>query len=406
MATVMESTSTPAGFKGHVLLVTDDELRAILARPAAFYVVERSCLDGPHRQAPLPPEHVIFSAGKDRTHWLLSGEVPGVQPDGTVPLAFLDRGGTEVEVDTKFTLGEGREWICRSARCFGLEDERAIRAAVTRLDEAALRRKGGEDCVGEWKDLRQLLEREEAGHPMFVAGNVCFRMSLAQLPVFRPSYLEREKKRAEHVSGQLPPALRTGGMPVGGEPFIGFGQGPARAFLSTELEALDLAGADASLIKKWRLAMSQKRGLLAYERMSLDEVHGEAAELFRTGYYGPDEIVEILDENHTAPLERIQLAVKVEGEIAALQRSTWPDITDCDRLFRAFDRLRGTGFVVLERTGAEVSEGYEVVGETVIEGKAAGPRSFCFFYGQALDRAIEVRVFWQCRPRSEARALL
>ena len=76
----------------------------------------------------------------------------------------------------------------------------------------------------------------------------------------------------------------------------------------------------------------------------LDEEAKDAiAVLTRSGFYEPETIVEIVCEDLFEPGEADEAEVSaiVEGEFRTLERekTTWPAVTDCDRLDQAFEAI-------------------------------------------------------------------
>jgi PAS domain-containing protein len=361
-------------FVDHVLMASDDEIRAVLAAPAAFYVIRRHG-DGPSQRLDVAKEDFVALPELDALHWLLSGQLPGAGDE--TPAAFLARGGRRVSFAADVRVDDGRRWRCEGARAFERDREGAILAAIDAADRDAFLRKGGKKRLKELEALGRLLAREEG--VLLVAANACLRVPTGSLPVFDPPYPEREDG-----GGDVPSALLEGGEPIGGTSCYGFGLGPARAHLSATLAGLDLKKAPPELVRKVQAAIRDGMGLIAYPRMALDDLYAEAASRIRVGYLDRGDIIEELEDLFEPP-SAVEVAVDVELATAALARSTWPETTDCDRLLAAFEQLRGQGFVALEHAGFESSTAYDLVAEGVAE----GTRPYCFFHQQSIWRALD-----------------
>ncbi len=81
-----------------------------------------------------------------------------------------------------------------------------------------------------------------------------------------------------------------------------------------------------------------------------------------------------------------EISVKLEDE------KTWPAVTDCDRLSRAFDILNANGIVSLESAGYTISDGWDEYREAVhaleLKGISEPVRGGCFYHEQDLERAV------------------
>jgi hypothetical protein len=438
--------------EGHVVVASDEEVHALHAHPHVFYLGIAE--NGQRREVALAPGSSVILRELDAMHWLVSGELPG-ETGPTHPLAFLRRGGVSIDVPTQYVLEDGRRWECNSARYFSPDECRESLVAVRSLDQDGLKRKGGELSLNEWQKICGLLGSEDQTTRFVVAGNVCMRLPVDNLPIFNPPLASREKERSQHAKGSLPAVMRSGGIALAGDDFLGFGAGPARAFLAGALAALDMTGASPAVEKCWRAARAQGKAMIVYSRLSKRELYDSALHWLRLGYFDAEEIVDQLGEEFDDPPEALARAVTATNAILALDRSRWPAITDCDRLFAALDRLREEGFLVLEYAGFLVDHAYGLVEQSLKEG-GVDVRSFCFFHQQCILRAcegggldvyfgearrsgngvemnvssavgerivkvmaehglaaewdgrgetpIEIRMVWKCRPRRERRA--
>ncbi len=114
-----------------------------------------------------------------------------------------------------------------------------------------------------------------------------------------------------------------------------------------------------------------------------------------SGEYDADEVVLLIedqlgeddevDEGWLHELIQTELAAKREAE------KTWPEVTDCDRLDRAFLALEQQGVIALRLAGYTQSDGLEEVEDAYRE--AGGNKSkyagHCFFTEQDQEGALD-----------------
>jgi hypothetical protein len=374
-----------SAFEGHVVVATNEEIEAIRALPSACYGPLVAGAEA-QREVRLAAGSTLVLQNVDAMHWLLSGELPGTEGPAN-PCAILQRGGETIEAEVRYVFEDGTRWACGSARCFSPEAQREALAAISNLDEAALRRKGGEVSVAQWRRLCELLGVEDPATRFVVASSVCMRLAVGDLPMFNPALPAREKRRGRHARGSLPDAIAARGVAIGGESFVGFGAGPARAFRSERLEELAGAALAPAVEKLRKAAKRDGKGLIAYERLANDSLYTLASYWLGLGYFDADEVRDQLGEETDATEEVIAMAVAATCAILELERSTWPAVTDCDRLFAALDRLRAEGFLVFEYAGFVVDQGYELVEQAMAGEAVEARRPFCFFHQQCILRA-------------------
>ena len=82
-----------------------------------------------------------------------------------------------------------------------------------------------------------------------------------------------------------------------------------------------------------------------------------------------------------------------EFRLKAQEEATWPALTDCDRVDRAFERLRDQGIVALHYAGYTMSDGLDDVAQVAAEssGRFWG---YCFYHGQDVERAVASGDLW------------
>ena len=125
------------------------------------------------------------------------------------------------------------------------------------------------------------------------------------------------------------------------------------------------------------------------ERQALEYVR----RYVRSGFYRPSEVVRIVGDDvfgGDIPRERLRQLVEAEVERLRVEQQSWPAVTDCDRLDRAFAALEADGILALHNAGltnsdgiTEVSERYRAAG-----GTASGVAGYCFYHGQDVEHAL------------------
>lgn len=114
-----------------------------------------------------------------------------------------------------------------------------------------------------------------------------------------------------------------------------------------------------------------------------------------TGEYEADEIPLLIEDNLgidddvDAGWLRDAIAKEVAAKRAAEQ--TWPAVTDCDRLDRAFQALERQDVIALHRAGLTQSDGLDEVEEDyrAAGGEASGYAGHCFYTEQDQQGALD-----------------
>ena len=111
-----------------------------------------------------------------------------------------------------------------------------------------------------------------------------------------------------------------------------------------------------------------------------------------------DEAIEVLLEEHEgADQDTVERLAQAEIEAAFADhlsaQATWPKITDCDRLDRAFDVLNEGGIVARHDFTCCQNCGFAEIGEEIAEAIKAGidVTGFTFYHAQDTDHATEGR---------------
>src|SRR5215470_2473451 len=109
-----------------------------------------------------------------------------------------------------------------------------------------------------------------------------------------------------------------------------------------------------------------------------------------SGFYGADDIQEMIGEvlEHAADEAMLRAAVEPELATKANAEKTWPRVTDCDRLDAVFAELDREGIIALQNAGFTISDGHSDVGERLAERDRDQVKGYCFYHGQDLERAV------------------
>ena len=123
-------------------------------------------------------------------------------------------------------------------------------------------------------------------------------------------------------------------------------------------------------------------------------------QLVWSGFHGPDDIVEIIDEAVFEPgqIDHGWLRAEIDEAFREKQAEerTWPEVTDCDRLDHVFDALEAQGILSLQNAGYTQGDGLADVAQFYNEagGEQSGIEGYCFYTGQDLERVMESGQLW------------
>jgi hypothetical protein len=108
------------------------------------------------------------------------------------------------------------------------------------------------------------------------------------------------------------------------------------------------------------------------------------------------EEVAILIEENLGPEDEVDqdwLEKEIRREFAAKRKAekTWPKVTDCDRLDRAFEALQRQGVIALHMAGLTQTDGLEEVEDAYREagGKKSKYAGHCFYTTQDQEGALD-----------------
>jgi len=130
----------------------------------------------------------------------------------------------------------------------------------------------------------------------------------------------------------------------------------------------------------------------------MDSVKIEMAEdikdLITSGFYNKEETIdEIKDIFYNEPLDESWINEMAEKEYnkRLAEQSSWPAVTDFDKLARVFDQLNTSGIIALHKAGNTRQDGEEDTREMHQElaGKGIKTTGYCFYHTQDMDRAID-----------------
>ena len=110
-----------------------------------------------------------------------------------------------------------------------------------------------------------------------------------------------------------------------------------------------------------------------------------------SGFYSAEQIDSMIDDvlepDCDAAMLRNCVAIEVDLKLSA--ETGWPATTDCDRLDRAFRDLHEQGICALGNAGYTMSDGYSEISEATANPPPGHYKSYCFYHGQDIERAIE-----------------
>lgn len=125
-----------------------------------------------------------------------------------------------------------------------------------------------------------------------------------------------------------------------------------------------------------------------------EDVNQEIETLVRSGFYDGNHLHQILSEELYAPgeLPEIELKEAIKHAFAKLnkEKESWEDVTDCDRLDKAFSALSSRGVIAMQNAGYTNSDGYDDF-LTAYENSPdkSSVRGYCYYHGQDLERAVK-----------------
>jgi hypothetical protein len=112
-----------------------------------------------------------------------------------------------------------------------------------------------------------------------------------------------------------------------------------------------------------------------------------------SGQYDEEEVALLIEVQCQGNGEWLRQEIGREFEIKRKAEETWPEVTDFDRLDRAFTILEAQGMIALHRAGFTQSDGLEEVEDAYHEagGKNSGYAGHCFYTEQDQEHSLEGR---------------
>jgi len=109
-----------------------------------------------------------------------------------------------------------------------------------------------------------------------------------------------------------------------------------------------------------------------------------------SGFYSLDEVHEMMEDilEDDVDEDKMHSAIAPEFEKKTIAESTWPQITDCDRLNKVFSELNANGIIAMQNAGYTQSDGLSDVSEELTSRDRTKVRGYCFYHGQDLERAV------------------
>ena len=126
----------------------------------------------------------------------------------------------------------------------------------------------------------------------------------------------------------------------------------------------------------------------------LEEIEFEIATLINSGFYGEDEVLEIIEEqfiDEDISFDSIEKSVSLKYNEKIAIEEKWSENTDFDRLKKCFDDLSKEKIVAIHNAGYTLNEGIEDSFQIFyhLQDKKLKPEGFCFYHFQDIEEAIE-----------------
>ncbi len=131
------------------------------------------------------------------------------------------------------------------------------------------------------------------------------------------------------------------------------------------------------------------------ESISREDIRHWVHSFVWSGEYDADEILLLIEDDLgvDGEVDEGWLRDLIATEVAAKQEAerSWPEVTDYDRLERAFEALGRQGIIALHRAGFTQSDALEEVEEEYHEagGEASDYRGHCFYTEQDQEGAVD-----------------
>jgi hypothetical protein len=118
-----------------------------------------------------------------------------------------------------------------------------------------------------------------------------------------------------------------------------------------------------------------------------------------SGFYTTDDIDDLIrqlkqDEPTRVDVEHLRAVARDEFDSWRAAQATWPAVTDCDRLDRAYAELERIGIIALPNVGYDMSDGLDAAFDELSERGRDGIAGYCFYHEQDLARAVNGDGLW------------
>lgn len=124
------------------------------------------------------------------------------------------------------------------------------------------------------------------------------------------------------------------------------------------------------------------------------EINYEISILIDSGFYNPNEILEIIEEqfiDEEISPDEIEGIISVKYDEKIAREKKWMRPTDFDRLKDCFNQLNKNNIIAVHNAGYTIDEGVQDSFEVFhhLKTKDIVPEGFCFYHFQDIERAIE-----------------
>lgn len=109
-----------------------------------------------------------------------------------------------------------------------------------------------------------------------------------------------------------------------------------------------------------------------------------------SGFYNRNDTRNMLFDILEGDVDANKMRAVIDQEFAKkrVAEKSWPKVTDCDRLDRAFVALDADGVCAVQNAGYTMSDGFTEIAEALHARGRKNYRGYCFYHGQDLERAI------------------
>jgi hypothetical protein len=128
------------------------------------------------------------------------------------------------------------------------------------------------------------------------------------------------------------------------------------------------------------------------------EISAEIKTLIKSGFYDREETFDSISDMFNEKLDEPWIKEQIEKEYAKRlkEQHDWPEVTDFDKLVKAFDKLNSSHIIALHNYDNTREEGEEDTKELHDKLKTKGINTigYCFYHTQDVDRVAEEKVLF------------